>query len=290
MSQILTTGLTGLVGSRISSVLSNYHFTDLSLSTGVDITDKAQVEKIFGSSSAEYVLHLAAVADVDKCEEEKDLAFKVNVHGTRNIVKACKKFNKKIIHFSTDFVFGNELFECFEESERKAVNYYSETKILAEDEVRNGLNKNQWIILRISHPYKLPVYNEPKKSFFQRMYETLSSGQKLKAIEDFYSCPTFIDDIAFQIDKLIEKDSFGIFNCVGSSLITGVEEAIKICEIFGFDKTLIEKTKHEEFFASRAKRPKRLNLNNDKIEKETGIKMKTFKEGLIKIKQQMNET
>lgn len=285
--QILATGLSGLVGTRLRDLLENYQFTDLSLSTGVDISDKNQVEKAFEKSDATHVLHLAALADVDKCETDKDLAYKVNVLGTRNIVEACKKFNKKLIHISTDFVFCNDLPECFEDSERYAVNYYAETKILAEDEVMKGLGEKDWVILRLSHPYKLLVENEPKKSFFQRMYEILASGQKLKAIEDFYSHPTYIDDFAIQIDKLTQQNSFGVFNCTGGSLVTGVEEAEEIAQVFGFDKNLIEKVKLEEFIGERAKRPHRLNLNNDKIERETGIKMRSFHEGLLDIKSKM---
>lgn len=288
MNSILATGLSGLVGTRIRDLLSTYVFTDLSLSTGVDITDKSQVEKAFQMSSASFVLHLAALADVDKCETEKELAYKVNVIGTRNIVEACKKYNKNLIHISTDFVFCNELSECFEDSERSSVNYYAETKIFAEDEVMKGLDEKNWIILRLSHPYKLLVENEPKKSFFQRMYEVLETKKELKAIDDFYSRPTYIDDIAKVIDKLIKLNLHGIFNCVGGNLLTGKEEAGQICDVFGFSKDLIKPVNLESYFENRAKRPHRLNLNNDKIKRETGIQMKTFKEGLEDIKSKMS--
>lgn len=242
---------------------------------------------MFEANGAPYVLHLAALADVDKCETEKELAYKVNVLGTRNIVESCKKYNKKLIHISTDFVFGSDEPEYFEDSKRKAVNYYAETKILAEDEAMKGLDEKNWIILRLSHPYKLLVENEPKKSFFQRMYEVLEAKKELKAIDDFYSRPTYIDDIAKVVDKLIKLNLHGIFNCVGENLLTGKEEAEQICDIFGFGKDLIKPVNLESYFENRAKRPHRLNLNNDKIKRETGIQMKTFKEGLLDIKSKM---
>ncbi len=288
---ILATGLSGLVGTRIKELLQDkYSFTDLSFSTGVDITDEKKVSEAFSKSDAQWVLHLAALADVDKCETEKELAYKINVLGTRNIAQACKKFNKKIIHISTDFVFsGDESSEYFEDSKRKSCNYYAETKILAEDEVMKTLDKKNWIILRIAHPYKKLVEDEPKKSFFQRMYEVLKNDQELKAIEDFYSHPTFIDDIANSIDKLIKLNFSGIYHCVGDSFLSGAEEAEIICEVFNFDKSLIKKIKLNKFFEGRAKRPHQLNLNNDKIKKATGIKLHSFREGLLQIREQMKK-
>jgi dTDP-4-dehydrorhamnose reductase len=287
LQSILATGLSGLVGTRIKDLLRDYSFTDLSLSTGVDISDKDQVEKAFEISDAKRVLHLAALADVDKCEKEKDLAYKVNVVGTGNIVEACQRYHKKMIHVSTDFVFCNDLDEAFEDSERKSSNYYAETKILAESEVISGLPEEDWVILRLSHPYKMLIQNEPKKSFFQRMYEILANGKELTAINDFYSHPTYVDDIAKVIDKLIQLNLYGVYNCVGDGLISGLEEAEEICDVFNFDKKLIKPVKLDDYFTGRAKRPHRLNLNNDKIKNETGVKMRSFNEGLLDIKRLM---
>lgn len=289
MQNVLATGLSGLVGTRIPQVLREYFFTDLSFSTGVDITNVNQVENAFTKNDAPWVLHLAALADVDKCETDKDLAYKVNVIGTKNIAQACKKFNKKMIHISTDFVFSGEDKEYFENSERKAVNYYAETKIMAEDEVMNSLPSSEWIILRITYPYKLFVQNEPKKSFVQRIYEILKEGKELTAISDFYSHPTYIDDIAQAIDKLIQLNLQGVYHCVGKSYLSGVQEAEEICEVFGFNKKLIKPVKLDDFFHGRAKRPRSLNTNNDKIKKATGIKMCSLKEGLLDIKLKLKQ-
>ncbi len=283
-NNILATGLSGLVGSRLQQVLTDYSFTDLSLTSGVDITNENEVENAFVKNDAPWVLHLAALADVDKCESEHELAYKVNVMGTKNIAQVCKKYGKKMILISTDFVFAGDDIEYFEDSERKAKNYYGETKILAENEVTKILPANQWVILRISHPYKILTVGEPKKSFFQRMYEILESGKELTAIRDFFSKPTYIDDIALMIDKLIKLNLRGSYHGVGGSLETGVEEAELICEVFGFNRDLIKPVELEKYFAGKAKRPRKLDLNNDKIKKAAGIQIDTFEEGLREIK------
>jgi dTDP-4-dehydrorhamnose reductase len=119
------------------------------------------------------------------------------------------------------------------------------------------------------------------------MYEIFKSGKELTAVSDFYSCPTYIDDIAYAIDKLIKLKLRGIYHCVGDSYLSGVQEAEEICEVFGFDKKLIKSIKMDDFFLARAKRPRSLNLNNDKIKRATGTKLHSFREGLIQIKAQM---
>src|SRR5258706_2620896 len=107
---IIGTGLSGLVGSRIVELLgATYSFEDISRKTGTDITNKDAVFERIKNSKAEIVLHLAAKTDVDGCEKEKDLgesgeAWKINVLGTQNIIDACQETKKKLIYISTDMV------------------------------------------------------------------------------------------------------------------------------------------------------------------------------------------
>lgn len=284
MTNIIATGLSGLVGNRVKTLLfPQYSFTDISLSTGIDITKKDELNRVFKENNAPWVVHLAALADVDKCEKEKEIAFEVNVVGTRNIVAACREFHKKLIHISTDFVFPGHNEEYFETSPRQSLNYYSETKILAENEVLAGLDREQSVILRISSPYCVPVVDAPKKSFFQKMLETLKAGQELIALEDIYSRPTFIDDIAQIINLIIQSEANGIFHCVGDSFLSVKEQAEQICQVFGLNSQLIKIAKSSVYFLNRATRPRFLDLNNDKIKKELGVKLHTFKEGILKI-------
>ncbi len=110
MQKILGTGLTGLIGSRITEVLSQYEFINMSRGFGVDITDKESLDRVISRFDGAYVLHMAAKADVDGCESdrasgENGEAWIMNVIGSQNVSELCKKYNKKIIYISTDFVF-----------------------------------------------------------------------------------------------------------------------------------------------------------------------------------------
>src|SRR5471030_1340186 len=106
--KIFTIGGSGLVGSRIAELLKDKHtIDDLSLTSGVDITDPKSLDVIKNDTEHEVVLLLAAKTDVEGCELDKPLgesgaAYRINVGGTQNVTEACKYSNKKILYISTD--------------------------------------------------------------------------------------------------------------------------------------------------------------------------------------------
>lgn len=290
--KILGTGLSGLVGSRIVELLSHkYEFENLSLDTGTDITDKESVTRKIENSNASLVLHLAAKTDVDGCEKEKSLgeeseAWKINVLGTQNIAYACQKNNKKLIYFSTDFVFDgkNPPPNAYsEEDVPNPINWYARTKYEGEKIVQNI--STPWAIVRLAYPYR--AYFQ-RNDFLRAILSRLHKGEKIEALSDHIFTPTFIDDLTFAIDTLIKKEALGIFHVVGSQKLTPYEAALRIAEAFGLPQGNIAKTTRKNYFKNRAPRPFNLALKNDKIQK-LGIKMKTFEEGLKEIKSQMSK-
>lgn len=284
--KILGTGLTGLIGSRIVELLDGTYEFEFS---NTDITDKEAINGKINNSNASAVLHLAAKTDVDGCEKDKTLgvtgdAWKVNVEGTRNVVGACEKSNKKLIYISTDFVFdGEKGSEYSEEDKPNPVNWYAVTKYEGEKIVQKS-NLN-WIIARLAYPYRA---NFQRKDFVRNLIHFFKNKEPLNMVTDHIMTPTFIDDIAFALDKLLKNNSKGIFHIVGSSFVSPYEAAVKIAEAFNFDRTLIKTITRQNFFKDRAPRPFRLAIKNDKIQKQ-GIKMKTFEEGLIEVRRQMGE-
>lgn len=279
--KILGTGLSGLVGSRIVELLSPRYDFDSSVE---NITDKNLIQDRILKSDAPIVLHLAAKTDVDGCEKDKVLgkegeAWKINVTGTKNIADACSQSNKKLIYISTDFVFDGEKGDYEEEDVASPVNWYGKTKYEGEAAIQD-LTQN-FIIARISYPYRSEF--EMKKDFARALIEKLKTGQSLTMVTDHIMNPTFIDDIAYAIDSLIQKNEKGIFHVVGSQSLSPYEAGLFICKVFSLDNSKITKTTRGEFFKGRAPRGFNLSLKNDKI-KRLGITMRTFEEGLKEIK------
>lgn len=284
--KILGTGLDGLVGSRIVELLRNkYEFENLSISTGVDITNRDVILERIKNSKAPIVLHLAAKTNVDGCELDKELgekgdAWKINVLGTQNVVDGCLKGNKKIIYISTDFVFDGTKEVYIEEDIPNPINWYAKTKYAGEKIIQNA--KIPWIIVRIASPYRAKF---EKLDFVRAILKRLKEGLPVAAVVDHIFTPTYIDDIAFAIDGLIENNLQGIFHVVGSQSLTPYEASLLIAKEFRLDSSKIIKTTRTEFFNNRAPRSFQLVLKNDKIGK-LGIKMRTFEEGIREIKKQ----
>lgn len=285
--KIFTIGGSGLVGSRIVELLNNkYTFQDLSLTNGVDITDPASLDIVKNDTEHEVVILLAAKADVDGCERDKELgeegsAYTINVVGVQNIVNACESSNKKLIYISTDFVFDGSAkaeYSYTETDKPNPINWYAKTKYEGEKIVANsGL---PFIIARIAYPYRKEF--SIKVDLVRAIKKRISEKKPMSAVTDHIMNPTLIDDIASALDKLIESKQTGIFHVTGSQSLTPYDLSILIAEKFGYDKSLISKTTRAVYFAGKAPRPFNVSMNNDKIRK-LGVWMKTFEEGLDSI-------
>jgi dTDP-4-dehydrorhamnose reductase len=310
MMKVLGTGLDGLVGSRIVELLGDRHkFENISISTGLDITDRNSVLEKIKSSDAEIVLHLAAKTDVDGCELDKSLgekgdAWRINVLGTQNVVDGCSQNNKKLIYISTDFVFDGAPKNAYLASEASTlapargastgqvkayteddvpnpINWYAQTKYEGEKIVQNS--KSPWVIIRIASPYRAEF---EKLDFARAILKRLKEKLPLVVVTDHIFTPTYIDDIAFAVDSIIKNNCTGIFHVVGSQNLTPFAAAALIAKEFNLDGLKIGKTTRAEFFKGRAPRSFQLALKNDKITK-LGIKMRTFEEGIMEMKKQM---
>jgi len=285
--KILGTGLSGLVGSRVVELLSDdYSFENLSLETGVDITNKESVDTYFSNSDAPWVFHFAAYTDVQGAEKErglgeKSLAWKINVSATENIIENCKKLGKKLLYIDTDYAFDGKKQFYTEEDSPNPLGWYGITKHEGAKRVialgENGL------VIRISNPYRAnPV---GKKDFVHKMMERLQSGQDVSGATDQLFVPTFIDDISFAVRALMKISASGIYHAVGSTAISPYEAAKTIAEVFRLDLSYVKPTTFGVMFANRAPTPQYAALKNDKI-KALGVVMRTFKEGLKEVQKQ----
>lgn len=291
--KIVGTGLSGLVGSRIVELLSERcDFSDLSLDTGIDITQPSQVEKIIRKSPGQVVLHLAAFTNVDQAWQQQGdkngSCYQVNVIGTRNIAQICAQYKKYLIHFSTDYVFDGQKDEPFtEEDQPNPIEWYGQTKYWAEQEVEKSGAK--YFLARIAFPFRAKF--RPKKDIIREISQKIKEGTLPPMFVDQQITPTFIDDLAHALKIVIQKKPVGTYHLVGSTILTPYELACQIAEIFNFDKKKIKKGSLEEYLKNNP-RPRGFNMGlaNQKAKKELGIKMKTARQALQLIKDQRQKS
>lgn len=277
MLKIAVTGADGLVGSRIIELLKNdFDFIPLSQNK-MDITNTQSVQIILNEIEFDFFLHLAAYTNVTAAETNKELCFKINVDGTRNVFNTVQSKGKKFIYISTDFVFDGKNPPYFEDSRPNPPGVYASSKFEGEKIV-----KDKAMIVRISYPYRASFQN--KKDFFRTFKSYLEQKKPLSMITDSLMTPTFIDDIAYGLKHLITNFSPEIFHLIGGQAISPYETAILIAGDFGLDKTLISKTTYQEYIKNKPGLPQYADIRS---KKNNFWKMKTFEEGLDEIIKQL---
>lgn len=274
MLKIAITGSTGLVGSRIVELLSGQFIFIPLKQAYLDITNQEQVKTALAQTDYDIFLHLAAYTHVDKAEQEKDAAYKLNVDATRYLYETVNGQKKQFVYMSTDFVFDGIQPPYTEESTPNPVSVYGKTKFLGEEIVKDNA-----MIIRIAYPYRAAF--EPKKDFVRSLKYYLEQGNTLTMVKDSTFTPTFIDDIAYGLQYLLTNFSNEIFHLVGTQTLSPYESALMIAENFGLDKSLIEAVTYDEYFKGKAQRPRYSEI---KSSKNNFFKMSSFEEGLKKLK------
>lgn len=308
--RILLTGASGMIGSRFVELLSTKHqIIQLSTSLGVDLTDKNMVSSFVTENKPEVIVHLAAKANVDECERDKESDFQkisrevskdfdvvgycqnestnwagvnssfgANVIGTFNIATASSNLNVPLIYISTDFVYDGTQDEYNEEDTPNPIDWYGMTKYFGE-KVSTEIYPAA-LITRISYPYGISP--SPKKDFVRKMADFLKEKGALTLISDQIVTPTYIDDIINGIDFLIANNVHSDkLHLVGTSSLSPYDIGVKLAEKLGI-KADLSRVSGSDFFRDRAQRPFILRMKNDKLN-ELGFRTLTFDEGLERL-------
>ena len=269
--KLLITGASGLYGSKLAQMAlsKNYevYSSDIqSLSiygnfVKLDISGKAQVDEAFKTIKPDVVVHAATLTDVDKCEPNKELAWKVNVEGTKNIVEAAKDTGSFLIYISTDYVFGGETGRYKETDLPNPINYYGVTKLKAEEIVKT---QKEYFIARPSVMYgSTPAAG--KVNFALWIIEKLRKGEHVKIVTDQWNTPTLNTNLAEMTLEVIEHKLTGIYHLCGATRLSRFEFAEQIADVFSLDKGLIDKVLSSQFTLL-AKRPMDSSLDTSKAQ------------------------
>ena len=283
--KIIVTGGSGLIGSKIVKELTKrnhevhytYYTNKLNIGIGhvLDIKQKNDTVNLISKLKADYVIHTAALTNVDLCETDKKLAYLTNVKGTENVLEGCKKTQSKIIYISTSFVFDGKKEKYYENDIPKPINNYGLTKLEGEKMVKKS--KLPYLILRTDQPYGWKEKWQRNNSVL-RVLDNLDQSNIMKEIDDWFNVPTYISDLVEVIEYMINHKLVGIYHVVGSNFVNRYEWALVIAGIFKLNKKLIIpiKSKSLNLPAKRAN----VNLSNKKLLQDTKIVMKGITEGL----------
>lgn len=283
MKSILMTGASGLVGSRFVEMFGDeYEVGNLDLTTGVDILNEQSVRDYITAHKASALVHLAAFTDTQaafaQTGDKSGSCYRVNVEGTRIIAKVCQDFGIHLIHISTDFVFDGSKKELYVESdERHPLEWYGQTKAMAEEEVeKSGAT---YSIVRIAYPYRAHFAGKP--DIITKIKNGLQASSLPPQFTDTTLTPTFVDDIMYVLKAIAENNKTGIYHAVGSSVLSPYDLAVAVAERFGFDKSLVQKGSLTNYLEHSPRPFSRYSgISNAKATRELGVKFATIQEGL----------
>jgi dTDP-4-dehydrorhamnose reductase len=246
-------------------------------SAKMDFTNADEVNDVFTKYSPTHILHAGAISKPDDCENNKPLADKINVEGTKILLSAALQHKCNFLLVSTDFVFDGKKGMYKEDDERKAVNYYGQTKIMAEDEVMKY--PFDWSIVRTVLVYGKPLTG--RNNIITLVKEKLQKGEEYSVFNDQVRTPTYVEDLATAIVLMLEKNTKGIYHISGETIVTPYQMAIATAEYLNLDKSLIKEVTAETF-SQPALRPAKTGFDISKAKRELGFMPLSFEEGLRK--------
>jgi dTDP-4-dehydrorhamnose reductase len=252
----------------------------------LDVRNRADVCDVFEIFRPNLVIHCAALGGVDFAEGNKEvnpngyqLTFDVNVTGTKHVIDICNGYKAKIIYISTNAVFSGNLPPYNEKSPLEPVNSYGVIKSHAERTVRNSAKK--WLIIR---PFLMYGWPHPggRTNWAAKLVETLGN-KSYKLVHDHIWQPTYAREVAETIWYLSNQDH-EIYNVAAPERATLYEFGLKVCDVFGLEKNLLQPVE-SGYFPTIAPRPKDTTYDLVKLAGE-GIILSDLKTGLEKMRKE----
>lgn len=268
MAKVLVTGANGMLGQDLCPILEDNGYdvveTDVQ---NLDITKPEIIDSVFKREKPDYVIHCAAYTNVDKAEDDIEIAKLINIKGTENIAKACAKYDITMVYISTDYVFdGQETVPYKPLDKTSPLNNYGLTKRDGEEAVKNNLKK--YYICRTSW-----LYGHYGKNFVETML-SLADKPELKVVDDQIGCPTWTVDLSDAIIKIITTKPCGTYHTCGGGSTSWYGFAKEIFKQADVNVNLKPCTTSE--FPRPAKRPKYSVMDNDGICRNWKIALKNY--------------
>lgn len=279
--KVLVTGVAGQLGHDVMNELAKREFegygSDVSETyagvqdgtavcnmyyVSMDITQEAKVEEVMKSIHPDVVIHCAAWTAVDLAEEEeqREKVYAVNVLGTRNIAKACKSIEAKMVYLSTDYVFNGQGTTPWQPDckDYEPLNVYGKTKLQGEEAVSELLEK--YFIVRIAW-----VFGVNGKNFIKTMLQVGKNHDTVRVVNDQIGTPTYTYDLARLLVDMIETDKYGYYHATNEGgYISWYDFTCEIYRQAGY-QTKVVPVSTKEYGLSKAARPFNSRLDKSKL-------------------------
>lgn len=289
--RILVTGANGLVGQALTRAAARWPGADV-LATGrgpaaahdrggyarLDVLDGDAVDRAFQDFAPDVVLHAAGMAQVEPCEQDREACWALNVDAVATVASACHRHGARLVLPSTDFVFDGQDGPYAEDDRPAPINAYGRSKLAAENALKAS-RLTDWAVARTTMVFGVPAGDAPRLDVVRWLVRELSAGRPVRVPADQLRTPTYDDDLADGILRIVRFKRTGVFNVTGREQLSVLDLARRVAEAFDLDAGLISGTTTDVLHPG-APRPLRAGLLILRAESELGYRPRPLADAL----------
>jgi len=284
-TKILILGSSGLIGRPLTEILKvkNKVFTTFHKSKcynddiELDLMSDTSIEKVFLKTQPNVVVNLNNIYnDLDFCEKNKDLVMRINGLCLQTISKLANKYDAFLVSLSSDFVFDGSKGNYTEKDLPRPTNHYGKSKYEGEKIIQT-IAKN-YCIIRTSMIFGK---NAVRKTFPDRILDTIKQKKELKLINDQFMTPTYLENLCKMLTQVLEKQYGKILHLAGPKKISRYDFAVALLEKLDLSKDCLVPVSRNEFSFGKIM-PKDSSLNTDRANSILDEKPENFQVSLEK--------
>jgi dTDP-4-dehydrorhamnose reductase len=289
MQRILVTGGGGLLAYQLKKIAPrDLEFLFLGHAE-FDLTNPDSMAQRLEEFQPQVVINTAAYNLVDRCEIERDLSWAVNATGPQTLANLCAERNIRLVHYGTDYVFDGAKKSPYGETDTaNPLNHYAAGKFAGEQAALRASPAH--LALRTS--WVFDWHPTQAKTFIHTVLKMVREGRPIKAATDQVSVPTFASDLALWTLELIRSGANGLFHAVNDEGLSR----------FDWTKSILAEAVHarlisteppvepvlSSFFNATMRRPDYTVMSNQKLSRQLGRELGSWRNGLRKMLAQMN--
>jgi dTDP-4-dehydrorhamnose reductase len=259
--KVLITGANGQLGTDLCRALHDFEVIPLT-HADIEVTDINSVKNAFKKYLPDVAINTAAYVRVDDAEDEREKAFSVNALGALNVAAAAQQIQARLVHISTDYVFGGEAGQrtlpYIEFDLPFPPNTYGKSKLAGEKFVQ-GLG-NKYLIIRTSGLFGAAGSSGKGGNFVETILRFARERDELNVVDDQFFSPTYTKDLAGKIVQLVITEHYGILHITNKGACSWYEFAREILKLAGLKTPVLPVTSGRH--PQKARRPLYSVLDN----------------------------
>jgi dTDP-4-dehydrorhamnose reductase len=239
-----------------------------------DLLAPGEPERLIDNTQPDWVINCAALAIVDACENEPELAKRLNIELPQKLAAYVTRGGARLVHLSTDAVFDGRRGDYTEEDVPNPLSVYSKTKLAGEQAVLEA--NPEAVVARIN------VFGwslSGSRSLGEWFYYNLNAGKQVMGFTDVFFCPLLVNDLAGVLLQMLSLNLKGLYHAVSQECLSKYHFGLSLARRFGLDESLIKPASVDEA-RLKAVRSNNLTLRSDKLAEALGYQLPTVAGGL----------